>query len=165
MMTRAEAIDMFHSDDLIGIGMAADAVRRKLHPDNVVSYIIDRNINYTNVCVTDCQFCNFYALPGDKDKGYVNNKLILGHKIEEALDVALLLGRHVEEGAKGIDLIAGHFAVDLGHLGAKSDHSDRESYLPRAWMCAALCTLAGGRSVEAEQRRQRLAGYDALTVV
>ena len=44
MMTRQEAIDLYNSDDLIGIGMAADAVRRKLHPDGVVSYIIDRNI-------------------------------------------------------------------------------------------------------------------------
>jgi cyclic dehypoxanthinyl futalosine synthase len=50
MMTRAEAIEMFQSDDLIGIGMAADAIRRKLHPEGVVSYIIDRNINYTNFC-------------------------------------------------------------------------------------------------------------------
>jgi cyclic dehypoxanthinyl futalosine synthase len=50
MMTRAEAIDFFQSDDLIGIGMAADAVSRKLHPENVVSYIIDRNINYTIFC-------------------------------------------------------------------------------------------------------------------
>ena len=48
MMTRQEAIDLFHSDDLIGIGMAADAVRRKHHPHGIVSYIIDRNINYTN---------------------------------------------------------------------------------------------------------------------
>ena len=48
MMTRQEAIDLYNSDDLIGIGMAADAVRRKLHPHGVVSYIIDRNINYTN---------------------------------------------------------------------------------------------------------------------
>ena len=47
---REEALDLFRSDDLIGIGMAADAVRRKLHPEGIVSYIIDRNINYTNFC-------------------------------------------------------------------------------------------------------------------
>ena len=50
MISRQEATDLFASDDLIGIGMAADAMRRKLHPENVVSYIIDRNINYTNFC-------------------------------------------------------------------------------------------------------------------
>jgi len=60
MMTRAEAIDLFRSDDLVGLGMAADQVRRKLHPEGVVSYIIDRNINYTNVCTEYCSFCAFY---------------------------------------------------------------------------------------------------------
>ena len=82
MMTRAEAIDMFHSDDLIGIVMAADAVRRKLHPDNVVSYIIDRNINYTNVCVARCNFCAFYREVGN-DEGYVLGFEEIFRKIEE----------------------------------------------------------------------------------
>ncbi|MCP5118446.1 MAG: dehypoxanthine futalosine cyclase, partial [bacterium] len=50
MMKRSEALDLFASDDLVGIGMAADQVRRRLHPDGVVTYIIDRNINYTNLC-------------------------------------------------------------------------------------------------------------------
>ena len=48
------------SDDLIGIGMEADAVRRRLHPEGVVSYVIDRNINYTNFCTEYCTFCAFY---------------------------------------------------------------------------------------------------------
>ena len=59
-ITRQQALDCFASDDLIGIGMEADAVRRKLHPDGVVSYIIDRNINYTNFCTEYCTFCAFY---------------------------------------------------------------------------------------------------------
>ena len=66
MMTRAEAIDLFRSDDLVGLGMAADQVRRKLHPEGVVSYIIDRNINYTNFCTEYCSFCAFYRPPGTK---------------------------------------------------------------------------------------------------
>src|SRR6266852_1130253 len=57
MMTRSEAIDLFRGNDLIGLGMAADQVRRKLHPDGIVSYIIDRNINYTNFCTEYCSFC------------------------------------------------------------------------------------------------------------
>ena len=64
MMTRAEAIDFYNSGDLIAMGMAADQVRRKLHPDNVVSYIIDRNINYTNFCTEYCSFCAFYRPVG-----------------------------------------------------------------------------------------------------
>ncbi len=47
-LTKQQALDLFRSDDLIGIGMEANAVRRKLHPEGVATYIIDRNINYTN---------------------------------------------------------------------------------------------------------------------
>ncbi|MEQ1885587.1 MAG: cyclic dehypoxanthinyl futalosine synthase [Bryobacteraceae bacterium] len=86
MMTRAEAIDMFHSDDLIGIGMAADAVRRKLHPDNVVSYIIDRNINYTNVCTEFCTFCAFYR-PLGHSESYLHPKEVIFQKIQETKDL------------------------------------------------------------------------------
>jgi cyclic dehypoxanthinyl futalosine synthase len=47
-LTKQQALEMFQSDDLIGIGMEADAVRRRIHPEGTVTYIIDRNINYTN---------------------------------------------------------------------------------------------------------------------
>ena len=49
-LTREQALDHFNSPDLIGLGFEADAVRRRLHPEGVVTYIIDRNINYTNFC-------------------------------------------------------------------------------------------------------------------
>src|SRR5512133_1639237 len=86
MMTRAEAIEMFRSDDLIGIGMAADAVRRKLHPEGVVSYIIDRNINYTNFCTEYCSFCAFYRPLGHKE-GYILPKETIFDKIQETIDL------------------------------------------------------------------------------
>ena len=60
MISRKEALDLFDSPDLIGIGMEADSIRRKWHPEGVVSYIIDRNINYTNFCTEYCTFCAFY---------------------------------------------------------------------------------------------------------
>ncbi len=86
MMTRAEAIDLFHSDDLIGIGMAADAVRRRLHPEGIVSYIIDRNINYTNVCTEYCSFCAFYRPVGHAE-GYLHTHESIFAKIQETLDL------------------------------------------------------------------------------
>ena len=70
MISREEALDLFASSDLIGIGMAADAIRRKLHPEGVASYIIDRNINYTNFCTEYCSFCAFYRPMGHVE-GYV----------------------------------------------------------------------------------------------
>ena len=54
MISYTEALDLFRSDDLIGIGMAADALRKRYHPAGVVSYIVDRNINYTNFCTEYC---------------------------------------------------------------------------------------------------------------
>jgi cyclic dehypoxanthinyl futalosine synthase len=86
MMTRAEAIDLYNSDDLIGIGMAADQVRRKLHPDGIVSYIIDRNINYTNFCTEYCSFCAFYRPMGHAE-GYVHPKEVIFQKIQETIDL------------------------------------------------------------------------------
>ncbi len=86
MMTRAEAIDLFRSDDLIGLGMAADQVRRKLHPEGVVSYIIDRNINYTNFCTEYCSFCAFYRPMGHAE-GYLHSNEVIFDKIQETIDL------------------------------------------------------------------------------
>jgi len=102
MMPRQEAIDMYQSDDLIGIGMAADQVRRKLHPHGVVSYIIDRNINYTNFCTEYCSFCAFYR-PMGHNEGYVHPKEVIFDKIRETLDL----------GGTGI-LMQGGLHPDLG---------------------------------------------------
>jgi len=88
-LTREEALDLFRSDDLIGIGMAADAVRKELHPEGVVTYVIDRNINYTNLCTEYCTFCAFYAPvkgPG-RAKGYVLDYEVIYDKIRETVDL------------------------------------------------------------------------------
>jgi len=86
LISRQEAIDMYASDDLVGIGMEADAVRRKLHPDGIVSYIIDRNINYTNFCTEYCSFCAFYRPMGHKE-GYILPTETILEKIQETVDL------------------------------------------------------------------------------
>ena len=86
MISRQEAIDLFASDDLVGIGMEADALRRKLHPEGVVSYIIDRNINYTNFCTEYCSFCAFYRPMGHKE-GYILPTETILDKIQETVDL------------------------------------------------------------------------------
>ena len=85
-MTKREALDALQSDDLIGIGMEADAVRRKFHPQGVASYIIDRNINHTNFCTEYCSFCAFYRPMGHKE-GYVLPKEQIFAKIQETVDL------------------------------------------------------------------------------
>ncbi len=85
-ITDEQALDMFQSDDLIGLGMEADGLRRKLHPGGVASYIIDRNINYTNFCTEYCSFCAFYRPMGHKE-GYVLSREELHEKIQETIDL------------------------------------------------------------------------------
>jgi len=86
MISREEALALFRSEDLIGIGMAADAVRRKWHPEGIVSYIIDRNINYTNFCTEFCTFCAFYRPMGHAE-GYVLPAEVIYQKIQETIDL------------------------------------------------------------------------------
>ena len=72
---------------VLDLGAAADARRRALHPDGTVTYIIDRNVNYTNVCVTRCKFCNFYRPPTNKTDGYTLSREILAQKFQETVDL------------------------------------------------------------------------------
>ncbi len=83
-LTNQDALDRLRSDDLIGVGLEADAVRARLHPGNVVTYQIDRNINYTNVCTEYCTFCAFYR-PVGSSEGYVQPLESIYQKIEETL--------------------------------------------------------------------------------
>jgi cyclic dehypoxanthinyl futalosine synthase len=78
----AEGIFLYENAELMALGAAADARRRALHPDAVVTYIVDRNVNYTNVCVTRCKFCNFYTPPGAAG-GYVLDRDTLAAKFRE----------------------------------------------------------------------------------
>ena len=71
----------------MAVGRAADELRnRKVDPDEV-TFIVDRNLNYTNVCVTDCDFCAFYRRPGDRREGYVLPRPVIFKKIEETLAI------------------------------------------------------------------------------
>src|ERR1700692_337088 len=81
-----EALDLFNSDDLIGIGMAANEVRRKKTDPRVATYQIDRNINYTNFCTEYCSFCAFYRPLGAKD-GYLLSFESIYEKIDEMLEL------------------------------------------------------------------------------
>ena len=83
-ISRDEGVLLLRDGDLLELGMLADTVKRRLHPEPVITYIIDRNINYTNVCTAQCAFCAFYRdLPSSE--GYVLSKAQLAQKIEETL--------------------------------------------------------------------------------
>jgi cyclic dehypoxanthinyl futalosine synthase len=83
-ITKREGLQLFKNSDLLGLGVLADKVRQKLHPDNNVSFIIDRNINYTNVCINKCKFCAFYREQDDAD-AYILSRRTLFSKIRETI--------------------------------------------------------------------------------
>lgn len=85
-MTTQEALELFNSEDLIGIGMAANEVRRKKTDPRVATYQIDRNINYTNFCTEYCSFCAFYRPLGAKD-GYILPLEDIYQKIQETIEL------------------------------------------------------------------------------
>jgi cyclic dehypoxanthinyl futalosine synthase len=90
-------LELYERADLLELGSLADAERWRLHPAKRVTYIIDRNINYTNVCVADCQFCAFYRRPKHLE-GYVLSFEEIGRKIDECKAVGgvqvLMQGGH-----------------------------------------------------------------------
>ena len=78
-----DLLDFYQRAPLLELGTEADRVRQRLHPGDVVTYIVDRNINYTNVCVADCGFCAFYRRPKDAE-GWTLSYEQIGAKIDEA---------------------------------------------------------------------------------
>ena len=88
---------LHESASLETLGLLADTVRRRLHPEGVVTYIVDRNINPTNICVTDCSFCAFYRRPQDAE-GYVLEREEIYAKIEQLFELGgrlvLMQGGH-----------------------------------------------------------------------
>ncbi len=80
-----EAITLYENSDLTTLGILADEVRRRKHPDDVVTFVIDRNVNYTNVCISGCKFCAFYRKKKDRDAYVLDLETIL-RKVQELVD-------------------------------------------------------------------------------
>jgi len=85
-LTHREALNLFECDDLAILGLGADRVCNRLHPENIRTYVIDRNINYTNVCVSGCRFCAFFRAPGSPDAYVLTHEQVLA-RVEEAVQL------------------------------------------------------------------------------
>jgi cyclic dehypoxanthinyl futalosine synthase len=96
-VSAAEALVLYREAPTLVLGRLADAIRARRHPDRVVTYIIDRNVNYTNICVARCNFCAFYRTVGSPE-GYVLGFQEILDKIEETMALGgnqlLLQGGH-----------------------------------------------------------------------
>jgi cyclic dehypoxanthinyl futalosine synthase len=96
-ITREEALCLHDEADMLTLGRLADLVRARKHPEGLVTYIVDRNLNPTNVCITDCGFCAFYRRPG-AEGAYVLPREEIDARIQETADLGgrqlLMQGGH-----------------------------------------------------------------------
>ncbi len=85
-MSKEEAVELIRNGDLKTLGEMASEVKKRLHPKKITTFVVDRNINYTNVCWVDCNFCAFYR-HGKDDDAYVLSFEEIDRKIEELLEI------------------------------------------------------------------------------
>ena len=171
-LSREEGIALIRDGDLLELGMLADAVRECLHPEGIVTYIIDRNINYTNVCNAQCAFCAFYRDLPSKE-GYVLTKAQLTQKIEETLalggnQILLQGGLHPDLGIEYYEelfrwmkssypiWIHGLSPAEVKHVCRVSGLTTEQAL--RRLMAAGLDSIPGGGAEILSDRVRRIIG-------
>jgi cyclic dehypoxanthinyl futalosine synthase len=85
-LTKEEGLEVYRRASIHDLAEAADIIRGRLHPEGIVSFVIDRNINYTNICVNKCRFCAFYRDESDKD-AYVLSDDAIYDKVRETVEL------------------------------------------------------------------------------
>ncbi|MEV0644967.1 cyclic dehypoxanthinyl futalosine synthase [Phytomonospora sp. NPDC050363] len=119
-----EALTLYTQAPFHALGEAADVVRRRRYPDGIVTYLIDRNINYTNVCVTACKFCAFYRAPKHKE-GWSHDMPEILRRCAEAVDlgatqVMLQGGHHPDFGVEYYEELFGTVKAEFPDLAIHS---------------------------------------------
>ena len=153
-----DAFFLLHEADLLTLGSAAQAVSAARHPGKVITFLIDRNINYTNICVSRCRFCAFYRDKESREAYLLSNEEILA-RIEEAVScgatqVMLQGGLHpdltidyytglIREIKKGFSIFIHSFSPpEIAHIASVSHLSVQETL--EALKNAGLDSLPGG---------------------
>jgi cyclic dehypoxanthinyl futalosine synthase len=154
-LLEAEALDLLEHGDLLELGAAADDVRRRLHPSGDVTFIVDRNINYTDYCLSGCRFCAFYKTPGSGE-GYLLSRDEIFHKIEETLAL----------GGTAI-MMQGGLSPDLDICWFEQVFGDIKARYPIHLHCLSppeVAHIAGqsGLTTAETLRRLQAAGLDSL---
>jgi len=157
-ISRKEALALFKNADLLGLGLWADSIRKALHPDGVCSFVVDRNINYTNVCSNKCTFCAFWRDEESAD-AYLLDKDTIFRKIDETIalggtQILIQGGLHpaldIFYYADLLSSIKGRFDInvhgfsppEICHIADASDLTIRETL--RILRSAGLDSIPGG---------------------
>ncbi len=157
-ITKKEGLELLKNSDLLELGQQADGIREKLHPEKTGTFIVDRNINYTNICINKCTFCAFWRDKEDKDS-YVLSEDELFKKIEETINLGgtqILIqgGLHpdfnIEYYISLLKSIKSRFDInvhgfsppEICHIADKSDLTIRETW--RRLKGSGLDSIPGG---------------------
>lgn len=166
-----EFLQLAQSNDLHRLGFLADAIRLRLHPEPVVTYVIDRNINYTDICISACKFCAFFKAPEDPNGSMLTNEE-LARKIEETkalggTQILLQGGLHPDKPLeyyeemlrfmKAMDIhIHGFSPPEVCHFAGLSGLTIRE-VLQRLISAGLDSIPGGGAEILTDRVRQKLA--------
>ncbi len=182
---REEGLWLLREAELLELGALANTVRFRINPEPAVTFVIDSNPNYTNICITDCSFCAFYRKPGAKD-GYALTVEQVMERVQKAADLGattvLLQGGHnpefgldyyvslVRETRRRFPTVTPHFfsASEVTQMSNVSGPSIRE-VLQQLKDAGQLTLPGGGAEVLSDSIRRRLApkkgGADAWLTV
>jgi len=152
-----DVVALFESDQIEKIGRAADEIMRRRHPEPVTTFVIGRNINYTNICDKYCRFCAFYRPPGSPE-GYVLPNEVIFRKIQETIDVG---GTEIlMQGGTHPDLPFSYYLELLREIKKRFPNITMHSFSPAEIL--KMQEVAGGIPLEDVMRQLRDAGLDSL---
>jgi len=151
-----DGLALYESDEIEKMGHAANRIMQKFHPEPIATFVIGRNINYTNICDTYCRFCAFYRPPGSKE-GYVLPNEQIFRKIQETIDVG---GTEIlMQGGTNPDLPFSYYTNLLREI-KKRFNIHIHSFSPaEIWK---MKEVSGGLTLEEVIRELRDAGLDSL---
>ena len=153
---RDEALRLLTDEDLLVLGMTADGIRRRYHPENMVTFVVDRNVNYTNICESKCSFCAFYRNATDVD-AYVLSCQDIFTKIGEL--VSLGGTQLLMQGGLNSTLKIEFFEELFREIKKRYPTVQNHSLSPAEIICISS---ASNLSLDATLARLRSAGLDSL---
>jgi cyclic dehypoxanthinyl futalosine synthase len=153
---RDEALQLLTGDELLALGGRADTIRRSLHPENRVTFVIDRNVNYTNICETKCSFCAFY-----RDKTAADAYVLAQDEIFDKIDELVRQGgtQLLMQGGLNPELGIDFFEELFAKIKARFPGVQNHSLSPAEVVCIAKHS---GLGIDETISRLKNAGLDSI---
>ncbi|MHC5011383.1 MAG: CofH family radical SAM protein, partial [Planctomycetota bacterium] len=178
-LSAAEGLLLLERGELLTLGSLADGARQRHNPGRTVTYIVDRNVNYSNFCVTYCSFCAFYRPPGHEE-GYVQTFEEIGERLAEldalgGRQVLLQGGHHPELGIDYYEGLLRHIREHFPRINihgfsppeitffAKIWEMDRKEILRRFQAAGLGSVPGGGAEILVDRVRKKIAALKATT--